>query len=433
MKYAWRRWLRSLGKNSNYPRWLFEDELPQNMTPEGIHVSLRDSLIQAYKDDKKDLIEDIIKKFPDINYIDQTGKSLLMYIGQYKREVSIEDIQTKKNDQDKEELIKALKNKGADVNLKNSDGQTALFYASHPSDKELLIGMGADKGIKDNYGKTAENYLANKEFLEAYRVQDNLLDNELKVGLKPFTITHTIKELTALINKGADVNSKDNDGKTALIHAIRYSTNLSRHYPKKTDLINQSSEQIDLLLNNSADVNIKDKDGKTALIYAAENGNNEAVSKLIENRANVDIRDKDGKTALIYAAENGHKEAVSKLIENRANVDIQDKDDKTALMYAAMNGNYKSMEKLLDADANVKVKDADGKTVLDHLKEYKAKHPVSSLFNGSLSSIEKKIEAKLKSSKTSETGMGNAPPPILGNLSPAATVVNSEEKNGPAK
>ena len=59
-------------------------------------------------------------------------------------------------------------------------------------------------------------------------------------------------ELQSQINNGIDVNLKDSNGKTALMHAV-YKENLA---------------VVKLLLENNADPNIKDRDGDTALDYA---------------------------------------------------------------------------------------------------------------------------------------------------------------------
>ena len=63
-----------------------------------------------------------------------------------------------------------------------------------------------------------------------------------------------------------------------------------------------------------ADVNCKDDTGKTPLMHAAENGRVEIVEILLENDAYIDDKDNTGKTALMYAAENGHVKIVEMLI-----------------------------------------------------------------------------------------------------------------------
>ena len=91
------------------------------------------------------------------------------------------------------------------------------------------------------------------------------------------------EKVKLLIEKGADIDAKDNDGVTALMYVSRAG-----------DL-----EIAKYLLENGADINAKDsKWGYTALIYAAEYVNLEIVQFLIESGADVNIKNNDGKTAL---------------------------------------------------------------------------------------------------------------------------------------
>src|SRR5262245_63078628 len=59
------------------------------------------------------------------------------------------------------------------------------------------------------------------------------------------------------------------------------------------------------LLAKGADVQARDANGRTALMYAAENGDPTTVQALLTNGADVNARDSQGWTALVYAAENG--------------------------------------------------------------------------------------------------------------------------------
>ena len=56
-------------------------------------------------------------------------------------------------------------------------------------------------------------------------------------------------------------------------------------------------ETVKLLIENGADINAKDEDGYTVLMHASFNGYLEIVKYLIEKGANVN-EDKDGVTAL---------------------------------------------------------------------------------------------------------------------------------------
>jgi ankyrin repeat protein len=66
----------------------------------------------------------------------------------------------------------------------------------------------------------------------------------------------TLAEIEAAIKNGADVNAKDNEGRTALMWATVY---------------NRDSDVVTLLLRHGADAEAKDKYGRRAIDYAHKN------------------------------------------------------------------------------------------------------------------------------------------------------------------
>jgi ankyrin repeat protein len=107
-----------------------------------------------------------------------------------------------------------------------------------------------------------------------------------------------------LINKGADIKAKSNEGTTALICAARYGY----------------KDIVEILINKGADIEVKNSDGWTALTLAAREGHKDIVEILINKGADIEAKDDDGWTALMYAANNGHKDIVKFLIDNGADV-----------------------------------------------------------------------------------------------------------------
>ena len=65
---------------------------------------------------------------------------------------------------------------------------------------------------------------------------------------------------------------------------------------------NVSCEILSCLIETGADVNARTNDGVTPLMIAAEKGHTYAVASLVKCGANVDLQDKYGNTALHYAA-----------------------------------------------------------------------------------------------------------------------------------
>lgn len=124
-----------------------------------------------------------------------------------------------------------------------------------------------------------------------------------------------------ILKAGANINAKDADGMTALMHAA----NFARDKVTK------------LRLKHGADVNAKDKSGNTALMFAAGQEeqyikieNDKVVRLLLEHGAEVDAKNESGETALMVAASNGYEKNVTLLLEHGADADLRNADGKTA-------------------------------------------------------------------------------------------------------
>jgi Ankyrin repeats (many copies) len=102
-----------------------------------------------------------------------------------------------------------------------------------------------------------------------------------------------------LVDNGANVNAKTNDGTTALIQASS-----NGHY-----------SVVQLLLNKGADVNDKKNDGNTALIFASQWNHYAVVQALLDKGSEVNAKRNDGKTALDAAKEGGHTEVEALLVK----------------------------------------------------------------------------------------------------------------------
>ena len=87
------------------------------------------------------------------------------------------------------------------------------------------------------------------------------------------------------------------------------------------------------LVGKGANVNEKDNNGKTALMKASSNGNVEVIKTLIENGAKVDEKTNNGSTSLMWASDRGHVEVVEALLDAGADVSIKNKYGNTAIDY----------------------------------------------------------------------------------------------------
>ncbi|KAF3000418.1 hypothetical protein E8E14_003471 [Neopestalotiopsis sp. 37M] len=120
-----------------------------------------------------------------------------------------------------------------------------------------------------------------------------------------------------------------------------------------------------LLLNCGADIEARDDNGRTAFFTAARQGQLPVLEFLLLEGANIEAKDHQGATSLFMAAETGRTSILEWLHDSRgANIHTKNHDGMTPLMIAAKQGNSTSVEFLLDRGALIEAKDKNGWTPL---------------------------------------------------------------------
>ena len=184
------------------------------------------------------------------------------------------------------ESVKQHLNSGEDLNVKDEFGYTPLHNAAwigHKAIVELLIAKGADVNEVDGEGYTAldwaiylddprasrEDKAAKKQIAILLRKQGAKTGEKLKIGyaLIDAAVDGNIEAVKQSLAAGADVNSKDEFGGTALHNAVWEGYN----------------EIAELLISKGADVNVQDDDGATPLDWAESQEHKELADLLRKN------------------------------------------------------------------------------------------------------------------------------------------------------
>ena len=171
------------------------------------------------------------------------------------------------------------------------------------------------------------------------------------------------KRVSDLLEKGANVNAQHQyfSGQTPLHRAVFL------RYP---------GPMVKLLVNAGADIEAKDEDGKTAWEIKKEyvkkymrysNASYPGVSELMkpDNMEGQDIG-----AQLYNAVKQGDTKRVFDLLEKGANPNAIDEDGETPLHWAVWLRHPEPMARILvDAGADIEAKDEDGKTAWDRWQE----------------------------------------------------------------
>jgi ankyrin repeat protein len=196
--------------------------------------------------------------------------------------------------------IQLFLNAGIDCNALSATGSTALMAASKNGRIEVvnkLLDQKVNVDVQGKQGVTALMLAAENNQVEIVKL---------------------------LLKKNADPNVEDQTGWTALMKAV-YQGNTacvkalaagSRQEVNRSLLVaalTGHQEIAKMLLDNGAEVDSRADDGRTPLMLAAGKGDNDLVSFLLKAGADPTLTDKSGATASSLAMTKGYKELADRL------------------------------------------------------------------------------------------------------------------------
>ncbi|HZF37718.1 MAG TPA: ankyrin repeat domain-containing protein [Blastocatellia bacterium] len=212
------------------------------------------------------------------------------------------------------EIARMMIAHGADAHALDSLGRTPLIVAITycPQAIELLLASGVDINEQTRFGAPL---LAAARYQWLYIGERRIQERENAVKI--------------LLEKGADPNARDSDGRNALmVMSMEHRSdganfNIKRRRrppppPPKSGAPGDASDgPLELigeaLLQAGCDVNAADINGRTPLMYAAWYREPIVVRLLLKGGANVKAKDKDGKTALDLAKQFNNQEVIKLL------------------------------------------------------------------------------------------------------------------------
>ena len=232
-------------------------------------------------------------------------------------------------------IKKLIESKSLDVNynldIDEYSKSTPLIQAIKYKQTDIinyLLENNADVNLTLGYSTPLTEAMYDEELVR--KLIDLGADVNLAAELTGFTplmaSLHNIAITELLIEKGADIEAKDDDGINALVYAASFNNEemvkfLLNKGADANTVCEIKNEHTDIsptplmnLLENGADINYTTDYGMTALMYAASFNQFEAAKVLLENNADTSITDEYGRTALDLAKSEDYKDIVE-LIE----------------------------------------------------------------------------------------------------------------------
>jgi ankyrin repeat protein len=223
-------------------------------------------------------------------------------------------------------VVDILLQHGADVIASDSAGLTAVTWAAQKRHRDVIHLLLAAGAVNNNPSTSSADLISEQE--------REISEEEMKASSESADLEFEIQ-----------YDHADND---RLIEAV----------------VAGAGSNVTAMLDGGLPVNTRDRSGRTPLMWAMYKNRVNVVRILIAKGADCDLQDSGGRTALMWGALYGHWESINALFEEEIDVDRPDNHGRTALMWACINGNPDTVQAVLSVGPDIEARDVDGKTAL---------------------------------------------------------------------
>jgi ankyrin repeat protein len=258
---------------------------------------------------------------------------------------------------------------GANVNAQREDLSTPLHLAAAREDFEvaqMILQGGGDneKSLhrmpKRSFPRSEDNRVNLVQLLLEHGAEVNSQNERGATALHNASRVWNLAAARALVDHGANVNAKDNHGQTPLHRVSEEEDYLEEHRFGVSRL----------LIERRADVNARDRNHETPLHLASHFPDLKLVRMLLDRGANVNAEDNRCRTPLHWVLRVGNYSdgdafgVAQLLIERGADVNARDECHETPLHWASHFPKLKLVRMLVDYGANISTVDNQGRTPL---------------------------------------------------------------------
>ncbi len=232
------------------------NEIARYLIDNGAVLNNDQSLLQyAVYDNNYEMCSYLLKKGLDVNNNNYKYQMTPLHVALENRRIDFK-------------IIDLLINSGADLNKEAKNGITPIFLALGKNKQDiinLLVKKGADINKKNALGNTplhsaCKEGLGGIDPLIKNGAELNVLNNKHETPLHVAVRSRKFDSIKKLIKLKININAKNIYGETPLIILLKYNRYSRRKEP----------DIAEILIKSGADINLKDNIGKTAIDYAKE-------------------------------------------------------------------------------------------------------------------------------------------------------------------